>query len=456
MEILSINEIAGFTHGRIIQKGSDYNFVNVSTDTRKIENNSIFIALKGERYNGNDFVKEAINKGARLCILDEIKDNYENIDKNVTLIQVKDTRKALLELAGCYRNKLNVKFIAVTGSTGKTSTKDLIYTCLKSRYKVFKTIGNFNNDIGLPLMMFMIDNSYDVAVLEMGMSNFNEIHRLTEIVKPDIAVITNIGISHIENLKTRENILKAKLEITDYFNNDNILVINNDNDLLSAFNTDNYKIIRVGIDNDSDFMACKIKLSEMSSSFMLSEKNSLVEEEFYIDLPGRHIILDSLLAIVCGRILNVSYNDMAESLENIEMTSMRLDVKKCSNYTVIDDSYNASPDSMKAAIDVLSNIKSRRKIAILGTMRELGDESYNAHFSIGKYAKEKGVDVLIASGEFSNAYSDGFNDELNYKELGTNDEIIDFMHNFIEKDDTILVKASRAMKFDIIVKSLTE
>lgn len=455
MEALSISEIAAFTHGEIIKKGLDYKFSNVSTDTRKIEKDSIFIALRGEKYNGNNFVKEAIDKGAKLCILDEIKVNPEDIDKDITLISVKNTRKALLELAGGYRSKLNVKFIAVTGSTGKTSTKDLIFTCLKPKYKVFKTIGNFNNDIGLPLMMFKIDNSYNIAVLEMGMSNFNEIHRLTEIVKPDIAVITNIGISHIENLKTRENILKAKLEVTDYFKKDNILVVNNDNDLLSSLKTDKYRIIRVGIDSDSDFKACEIKLNEMSSSFMLAEKNNFIKKEFYLDFPGKHIVLDSLLAIACGSIMNVEYNDMAESLKNAEMTSMRLDVKKTDNYTVIDDSYNASPDSMKAAIDVLSNMKSNRRIAVLGTMRELGEESYNAHFMVGRYAKEKGIDILIVSGEFSDAYKEGFNNDLNYRCFDTNAEIINFMQEFTEKDDTILIKASRAMNYDIIVKNLT-
>lgn len=454
MEALSISEIAEFTHGKIIKKGLDYKFSNVSTDTRKIEKDSIFIALRGEKYNGNNFVKEAIDKGAKLCILDEIKVNPEDIEKDITLISVKNTRKALLELAGGYRSKLNVKFIAVTGSTGKTSTKDLIFACLKPKYKVFKTIGNFNNDIGLPLMMFKIDNSYNIAVLEMGMSNFNEIHRLTEIVKPDIAVITNIGISHIENLKTRENILKAKLEVTDYFKKDNILVVNNDNDLLSSLKTDKYRIIGVGIDSVSDFTACDIKLNEMSSSFILAEKNNL-KKDFYLDLPGQHIVLDSLLAIACGSILNVEYNDMAESLKNTEMTSMRLDVKKTDNYTVIDDSYNASPDSMKAAIDVLSNMKSNRRIAVLGTMRELGEESYNAHFMVGRYAKEKGIDKLIVSGEFSDAYKEGFNSDLNYRCFDTNEEIIDFMQEFIEKNDTILIKASRAMNYDMIVKNLT-
>lgn len=456
MEALSIDEIVRFTHGVILKKGLDYKFSGVSTDTRKIEINSIFIALKGEKYNGNDFIKEAVNKGAKLCILDEIKVNPDDIGEDVTLISVENTRKALLELAGGYRNKLNVKFIAVTGSTGKTSTKDLIFACLKPKYKVFKTIGNFNNDIGLPLMMFQIDNSYDVAVLEMGMSHFNEIHRLTEVVRPHIGIITNIGISHIENLKTRENILKAKLEITDYFSKENILIINNDNDLLSKLKSDKYKIIKVGIDNDSDFTAHKIELNEMSSSFMITEKNSSVDEKFYLDMPGKHMVMDSLLAIACGRIMNIEYSEMAESLKNAEMTSMRLEVIKCDEYTLVDDSYNASPDSMKAAMDVLFNMACGRRIAILGTMRELGTESYNAHFKVGEYAREKGIDILITSGEFSEAYRKGFNNDSNYVCCNSNEEIINSIHKLIKKNDTILVKASRAMNFDKIVKSLMD
>ncbi|WMJ81365.1 UDP-N-acetylmuramoyl-tripeptide--D-alanyl-D-alanine ligase [Clostridium sp. MB40-C1] len=452
MEKLTFEEIVKAVDGKIIINNNFYKYNYVSTDTRKICENSIFIALKGENFNGNNYIIEASKKGANLCIVDEVNFKNHELQDFTSVILVEDTRKALLDLAEYYRKKLRVKVIGITGSTGKTSTKDLTAAALSSKFKVFKTKGNFNNEIGLPLMIFELDNSYDVAVLEMGMSDFGEIHRLAKTARPDIAMITNIGISHIENLKTRENILKAKMEITDFFTEDSVLIINSENDLLSTVQEKNYKLIKTGINGEVDYKAENIELGESYVKFSLENDNK--EVEFKIDVPGKHNVLNALLAIASGRVLDIDYDELKEGIKNLTVTSMRLDIVKSNNYTIIDDCYNASPDSMKAALEVMNTLKGNRKIAVLGTMRELGDESHKAHKEIGEYAAKMGVDKLLAIGDYNSSYKEGFNNDDNFKMFSSNEDAIRYLEKHIKDEDIILVKASRSMKFEEIVKKL--
>lgn len=451
---LAINEILESTNGKIILDGKEYNYESIETDTRKLKKNSIFIALKGENFNGDDFVLDAVKKGSTICIVSEIKFNKEEIPSDVTIIQVKDTKEALLLLAKAYREKLNIKIIGVTGSTGKTSTKDIIAAFLSDKYKVFKTKGNFNNEIGLPLMIFSLDETYDVAVLEMGMSNLGEIHNLANTAIPDIAVITNVGISHIENLKTRENILKAKMEVTDFFNKDNILVINLDDDMLKTISKAQYEVISIGMEeNNAKVKGINIVLLDNAISFDIEDNGKNVGT---INLPmvGKHNVLNSLLAYVVGKNLGLTVEDMNRGIKNLEATSMRLDIIKKHDFTIVDDCYNASPDSMKAAIDVLSSMEGKRKMLILGTMRELGHESENAHRDVAKYAKEKNIDELIAIGEYSSMFKKGFEKDILI--FDTTEECSQKIGNLVQKGDIILIKASRGMKFEKIVKELKE
>ncbi|MBU5482986.1 UDP-N-acetylmuramoyl-tripeptide--D-alanyl-D-alanine ligase [Clostridium sp. MSJ-11] len=459
MEFLSIDEVVKAINGKIVKEGNSFKFNGVSTDTRKIEKGNIFFALKGENFNGNSYINDASDKGATLCIIDEIMFNEEKIKEYTSIIKVENTRKALLDLAEYYRSKLNIKIVGITGSTGKTSTKDLTAAALSSKYKVFKTEGNFNNEIGLPLMIFKLNNDYDVAVLEFGMNNLGEIHRMCKAARPDIALITNVGISHIENLKTRENILKAKLEIADFFHEDNVLIVNGDNDLLSPLNSHKFNIIKAGFNNKEDYYANHIILNEDNVLFTVCEEKTGENEEIEINLPGKHNVWNALLSIACGRVLGMSLKEIREGLKNISTTGMRLDIIREEKYTIINDCYNASPDSMKAGIDVLINIKGERKIAVLGTMKELGDEAYNAHKEVGKYVAEKGVEVLITLGEFNKAYEEGYVNETKgeKKEIfnfNSEDEAANFLRDHIKYGDVLLFKASRSMKFEGIIKKL--
>lgn len=450
---LTLDEIIEAVHGEIISLGNACEYTSVSTDSRNINDKSIFIALKGDNFNGNKFVIDAISKGALLCIVDEVLFDADKA-KTCTIIKVEDTREALKGLAKYYREKLDIKIVGITGSTGKTTTKDLLAAFLGYKYKVFKTKGNFNNEIGLPLMIFQLDESYDIAVLEMGMSNLNEIHNLAKIAAPDIALITNIGISHIENLKTRENILKAKMEITDYFTMENTLIINCENDLLKNINKENYILVKTGIEENSyDYFAKNVFLKENGSEFQIYNKNNL-EGVLSLPIPGRHNIENALIAFACARLLGVSFNEIELGLKRLTYTSMRLEINKGNKFIVINDAYNASPDSMRAALDVQCNIKGKRTVAILGTMKELGEASYDSHKSIGQYAKEKQIDFLIAVGEYNNAFLDGFEDNSKCILVDTTEKVVGILEKLVQDEDIILVKASRSMKFEDIITKL--
>ena len=456
MEYISYDEIIEAIGGEVVVKGKDALYNNVSIDTRAIKDKDIFIALKGENFNGNDFVIEACKKGASICIIDEIKFEEMQLNRQTSVIKVADTKKALLDLAKFYINKLNLKVVGITGSTGKTSTKDLVAAVLSAKFKVFKTLGNFNNEIGLPMMIFKLDKSYDIAVLEMGMSGFGEIHNLCEVARPNIAIITNIGMSHIENLKSRENILKAKMEITDFFDEESVLIVNSDNDLLQDIDTSNYKLIKTGIDSEADFKAYDLNIEEKKITFSIIEESNLINNTIEVDIPGRHNILNSLLAVACGRVMGMNYSEITEGFKRLEATSMRLDIIKGEKFTVINDCYNASPDSMLAAIDVLCNVSGKAKIAILGTMKELGDGAFEAHKQVAEYAKLKNIDLLITLGEFNEAYEEGFNDIDKYRSFETYDEVLSFVDGIIDENDVVLVKASRYMKLENIVSGLKD
>ena len=447
---LSFKEIVDAINGEILVENEEKNFNDICTDTRKILKGNIFLALKGENFNGNKYAKDALEKGASISIIDEDIENINECKNLGTVIKVKDGNEALLSLAKYYRKKLGIKVVGITGSTGKTSTKDVVASFLSGKYKVFKTKGNFNNHIGLPLMILQLDSSYDVAVLELGMSHLGEIHRLAECARPDIALITNIGLSHIENLKTRENIFKAKMEITDFFDENNVLIVNGEDDFLPSIKNKKYKVIKTGYKDEFDFKGKNVVLNENSTSFTVEHNGE--ESDFNIPMVGAHNVLNSLLAVAAANELKVTFHEMKEGLKNIEATSMRLEFIKKNGFEIINDCYNASPSSMKAAIDVLKNRKGSRKIAILGTMNELGEEAENSHKLVGSYAKDK-VDILITTGKFKEAYKSGFEKD-SIRIYNTKEEIIEDLKNIIQKDDVVLVKASRGIKFEDITKAL--
>ena len=451
MNNINLIDIVKAVNGKLLREGSQKEFSNVVIDSRKVSKGDIFFAIKGENFDAHNFIEGALKSGAGLVVVHKDED-HKNLCEDASILLVEDTKKALLDLAKYYIGTLNIKVVGITGSTGKTSTKDLIAAALSEKYKVFKTKGNFNNDIGMPLMIFQLDSSYEVAILEMGMSNLGEIETLARVANPEIAVITNIGTSHMENLKTRENILKAKLEITTLFEKENVLIVNGDNDLLHNIESDKYKIVKIGIENDYNFKGCRIIINKDNIEFSVEEYGKLINQVIKVPVPGKHNVLNSLLAIAVGRQLGLDYNLIAEGIKNLEATSMRLDVINYDGYTIINDAYNASPDSMIAALDVIKTYDGR-KIAVLGTMKELGEESDKAHEMVGRYAKETGIDMLVTVGEFSEEFERGFGKE-NFNKFNSIENIVVYLEQILKPGDVVLIKASRSMKFENIINKL--
>ena len=449
---LNLQEIVKATKGALLKEADVKEIKAVSTDTRKIEEGTMFIALKGENFNGNNYVLEAFNKGAKIAIVDEVKCDLNELKEDVALIKVQNTGRALMDLAKFYREKLGLKVVGITGSAGKTSTKDLVAAVLSDKYKVFKTKGNFNNEIGLPLMILELDSTYDVAILEMGMRGLGQIKELAEIASPDLGIITNIGISHIEILKTRENILKAKMEIATFFDKNNTLVVCGNDDFLGSLPSAEYKIVKTGVGENFKIGAKNIALEELSSKFTVYDGEK--EEEFSLDMPGEHNISNLMLGIAIAKELGVSFEEMKRGLKNIEATSMRLELIKKDGFSILNDCYNSSPVAVKSAIDVMKNIEGKRRIAVLGTMRELGHKSEEAHEEIGKYAKENGIEKVLCFGDFSENIKEGYGEGCTVYE--NKEELIKDLLNIICDGDIILVKASRSLKFEEITKALLE
>jgi len=455
MKALSIKEVLNAVQGELFNGGENQFILNVSTDSRNISEGDLFIPLKGDKFDGHNFIGSVFEKGA-VCVLSEVDLDFEK-----SYIKVKDTKKALADLAEYYRGLFDVLVVAVTGSVGKTTTKDIIYSVLRQKFKTLKTEGNFNNEIGVPLTIFRIDETTEVLVLEMGMNHFNEIHRLSKMGRPDIAVITNIGYSHIENLGSRKGILKAKCEIFDFLKEGGLKILNGDDDMISTLREIESNTCFYGIEKSAnDFYADKIVdrgLDGISCNIHKSDKYFSVD----IKTPGKHTILNALCAAAVGDYLGIDFQDIKTGIENFEMSKMRMDIVKTDKFVVINDVYNANPASMRAGIDVLAN-SAKRKVCILGDMFELGHFAPKLHFELGEYVYSKNIDVIVCIGELSkNIYKGALSEadkkagnKQNIYYFKTQEDFFDNIESILEFGDAILVKASRGMKFEKTVEKV--
>jgi len=441
-----INEIIDATNGLLL-KGNNILVNGFSIDTRTINKNDIYISLKGDNHDGNEFILKAIEKGCIGIIYSGYIENSVINQNDLVFIKVDDTTDALQKMAKYKRNKYKIPVVAITGSVGKTSTKDIISSVMSKKYNVLSTKGNLNNHIGLPLTLLGLKD-HDAMCIEMGMNHFKELSLLTNILKPTIAVITNIGTAHIGNLGSRENILKAKLEILEGLTSKNV-VINNDNDLLNKWNKENdyYNVTTYGINNNSDFNASNIKLNLDNSTFDIKVNNEIYNIE--IDVPGEHFIYNALCAISIGNLLEINIEDIISGIKEFKLSSKRMEIKKKDNKTLLIDCYNANYDSMKSAIEVLGKYK-ERKIAVLGDMLELGEFSEDLHTKIGELIGKNKIDILITVGKNSIYIYENAKINNKYK-CKNNEEAIELLKNIVQKDDVILFKASNSMNFVEIV-----
>lgn len=443
---MKVYEIVEATRGILVSGNKDDEINFFSQDSRQMTNGGMYIPLKGERFDGHNFIESAFQTGAQ-AIISEKNVNYE--DKIV--IKVKDTHQALKDMASYLRNHRPVKVVGVTGSVGKTSTRDMVYSVVKQKYKTLKTEGNYNNEIGLPLTILRYHDE-EVLVLEMGMNHLQEMSRLSMIARPDIACITNVGTAHIGELGSRENILKAKLEIINGMKEGSTLIINQDNDMLQTVELPHLNVVRVGKGKEASIQASHIVLEEKKSSFEVEYQGK--KEIIEVPVQGEHNISNALIAIAVGIELNISLEDIKKGIQEFKLTKNRMDILEKNHKTVIDGTYNASVDSMKSSIDVLANYK-KRKVAILADMLELGDYSQQLHEEVGSYVASKGIDILVCVGkEAKYIYQKARESMKDVYYFESNQEVIARLDELLKEDDVILVKGSHSMNLKEVVEKI--
>jgi len=419
----------------------------VFTDSRNQVTDGLFVPIIGDNFDGHDFIIQAIENGAKFAFWGK-KEIDPHIPDDFPLILVEDTIEALQKLASFYRDKVNPKVIGITGSNGKTTTKELIYEVLKTKYHVTKTIGNLNNHIGLPLSILKMDLNCEMLVLEMGMNHFGEIERLSQIAKPDIAVITNIGESHIEFLKSREGIAKAKLEIVSGLNNLGRLIVDGDEPLLNVDLP--YEVVTCGFHEANDVYVYDIKQQLDQTTFYI--ENQL----FTIPLLGEHQAKNSAFAYAVGRMLDISVSEINEALKTIQFKLMRFEqIKLNENVTIINDAYNASPTSMIASINVLKNMPYKHKVLVLADILELGTFSETEHKKVGKSIDEQ-IDAVYTYGSDSKHITDGISEHIRIetKHFVDRDKIVSAIKERLKENTVILFKGSRAMKLEEIIEEI--
>lgn len=445
---LSFKEIARAVGSASALEGK---FSSICTDTRKITPGCLFFALKGDNFDGNNFASQAVKEGALCAVVDR---DCGLGDRQIT---VDDTRRALLSAAGYYKSLFDIKTVGVTGSVGKTSTKEMIYTVLSSEYDTLKNEGNLNNEIGVPLTLFNLEKSHRAAVIEMGMNHFGEISRITQAVKPDLAVISNIGVSHIENLGSREGILKAKLEILEGMKSEAPVILNGDDDMLVTADAGSHPVILYGIENSAcAFKAQEITSTDVETAFTCCFKGGAVKA--CLPFTGRHNIYNALAAAAAGAQFGISPEKSLEALKSYKTTGMRQRIVKKFGMTFIEDCYNASPDSQAAAMSVLGSMNCGRKIAVTGDMLELGSYSETAHKAVGEYAALNKTDILFTLGKNS-VYTAEKAKELGVsvvKHFDDKEELTASLAETVRQNDAILFKASRGMKLEDVINGLYE
>ncbi|WP_339227605.1 UDP-N-acetylmuramoyl-tripeptide--D-alanyl-D-alanine ligase [Oceanobacillus sp. FSL K6-2867] len=425
----------------------------VTTDSRTKGEGLLFVPLVGENFDGHDFVKQAIENGACAIIWDESKYLPDSIPNNLPIYFVKDTLKALQDLSSAHRTEVDPIVIGITGSNGKTTTKDLASAVVKTTYRTHATKGNFNNHIGLPLTILSMDRNTEALIVEMGMSNFEEIDLLTRIARPDIAIITNIGESHIEFLGSREGIAKAKLEIVNGLDKDGILIIDGDEPLLREKNIEQKKIT-CGFSEENDYNISEVKIHTTETEFVFSDGIS-----YHIPLFGKHHAKNASFALALGKFLNIPTEKSKQALQNLKLTGMRFElVKGKNNVSIINDAYNASATSMKAAIEVVKQMSGfQEKVLVLGDILELGDHAREFHESVAEVIEEP-ITVLFTYGDHAKwiqAAVQAKDQKIVCKHFASKEELVHELDPYLTKNSLLLFKASRGLKFEEMIEAIS-
>lgn len=425
----------------------------VTTDSRAVENGCLFVPIVGERVDAHKFIPDVMEKGALVTLSEKF---LENVD--FPYIQVESTLQAVKNLAEFYLKQLDIPVVGITGSVGKTSTKEVIASVLKEKYNTLKTQGNFNNELGLPLTVFRLREEHEIAVLEMGISDFGEMSRLAKIARPNTSVITNIGTCHLENLGDRDGVLRAKTEVFAYLKENGNIVLNGDDDKLASVREyQGIKPIFFGMDPKYPVYADEIVsrgLKGMKCRIHLGEESF----EVLVPMPGKHMVSNALAAAAVGRIYGLTNEQIKQGIEKLEAISGRFKMIETEKFLIVDDCYNANPMSMKASLDVLQDGCGRR-VAILGDMGELGENEIALHESVGEHAGHCDIDVCICVGalcKFMAEKARSVNGKLKVISEADRESLLKNLKNYVQPGDTILVKASHFMKFHEVVEALQE
>ena len=457
MEPMTIREILEAVDGKLLGEFSDLDLTvkHVFTDNRNPDPGALFIPLVGERFDGHAFLNEALEGGAAGCFTQRERESYL---PGKFYIKVGSTQKALRDLARHYKQKFRIPFVAVTGSVGKTTTKDMVAAVLGERFKVLKTEGNFNNEVGLPLTLLRLNSNHEICVVEMGMNHFGEIEYLSSIVEPDVAVITNIGDSHIENLGSRENILKAKCEIFSHMDpKKGYVILNGDDPLLEPLRASlPFQSVLVGTAEGLDYRATGVE-SDGEKSVRCHVRTP--RSGFDVEIPalGNHMLYPTLTAAAVAEHFGMTGGEIARGVLRFAPTKMRMNIlKRGDGITILNDAYNANPQSMRAAVEVLSKSGGDDKIAVLGDMFELGPFAPTLHAGVGAYLGKAGIDCLVAVGELARHIYDAAKDAMvpQVYWCETKEEAKPILAELVKPNSTILVKASRGMAFEELVDDL--
>ncbi len=451
---LSLSQIAEYTGGKLYGDGNV--IVNgFFTDSRQAEKGKMFVAIKGEKTDGHKYIPMCIEKGCNACFSEEILSD----DININYVLVENSVAALQKCGEKCRANIKVPVVGITGSVGKTTTKEIISLALSSSLCVNKTIGNANGQIGVPQMVMRTEPEHDICVFEMGMSYPGEMKRIVDIARPNIAVMTNIGVSHIEFHGTRENIMKEKLLIADYIGATGTIFVNGDDDLLCTLKKKHEigelepSVVTFGIGDDCDFRAYDIKEANGETEFKFRLENN--EYAVKLSVIGLHNVRNALAALCVSEYVGLDLDKAIAALATYKSPDMRGEIKTYGSVTVIDDTYNASPDSMISSLDMLSRFEGR-KIAVLSDMLELGSYSEKGHTDVGKATNEKGIDFLIAVGNEAEFIYKGFDNSDKSVYFKTNAEVNAFLDDFIQPNDNVLIKGSRGMHTEEIREHLSK
>ena len=453
MKNLTLEHIAracnGSYHGSEAQAKQEVQ--SIFTDSRKAAKGGLFVPIKGARVDAHDFIDQVMEAGA-LATLSE-KDLGET---NFPYIKVESSLQAVKDIAEFYLKQLEIPVVGITGSVGKTSTKEMIAAVLGQKYNVLKTQGNFNNELGLPLTVFGLRAEHQIAVLEMGISDFGEMHRLAKIARPDTCVITNIGLCHLEFLKSRDGILKAKTEIFDFLKEDGHVILNGDDDkLVTVTDVKGIKPVFFGVENKNGIWADEIESKGLKGIHVKDESFKVL-----VPIPGRHMVYNALAGTAVGLTYGLTLDEIKAGIESLQSLSGRFHIleNEKKNIMVIDDCYNANPVSMKASLEVLQDALGR-KVALLGDMGELGKNEVEMHREVGRFAAEKDIDVIVCTGTLCKEMAEAAKEVSNGKKVlyfENREALEDALDELILPGDSILVKASHFMQFEKIVKKLAE